>query len=68
MVQFGGQKRRRRNPRGWLTVREAAERMGLHTNSILWNIRQGYLRARYDGYRYYIHPQDLQRFEEEFYK
>jgi hypothetical protein len=52
--------RRRRHPSRYLTVGEIAGLMGMHPNSILWNIRQGYLRAEIDqnGYRYLILEED----------
>jgi len=67
MEQFETRKRKRRNPRGMLTVGEAAQRVGLSANAVLWNIRQQYLRAQYDGYRYWIHPVDLEEFRRTFY-
>ncbi len=54
---------RRRNPK-FYTVAEVAERMSMHANSILWNIRQGYLKAEFDGYRYSIHPQDFREWRD----
>ena len=60
-------KRRRGNP-GTYTASEVAENMGLHQNTVLWNIRQGYLKATFDGYRYNIRPQDVRAWVEEFYK
>lgn len=46
---------------------EAAEMMGMHPNSILWNIRKKYLPATSDGYRYLIHPDDFRRWRELYY-
>jgi hypothetical protein len=49
-------------------VNGIALKMGLHPNTILWNIRQGYLRAKFDGYRYLIKPEDYIEWREKFYE
>lgn len=50
-----------------LTVSEIATAMGKHVNSVLWNIKEGYLPARFDGYKYLIRRIDYLRWKNEFY-
>ena len=64
--EIARKRRRRRNPT-LITAAQAATSMGLSRNSILWNIRRGYLKAHYDGYRYRIHLDDLKEFRDRFY-
>ena len=59
--------KRKCNPK-FFTAAEAAKRAGLHRNTILWNIRQGYLRASYDGYKYRIDPRSLSSFRKKYYE
>ena len=65
-IDFNKPKRRKRNPET-ISASQAAKLMSLHPNTILWNIRQGYLKARYDGYRYLIRLSDLKQFREDYY-
>ena len=68
MINGDSRRRRRRNPLlGYLTVDEAAEIARLSPGAIRWNISKGFLPAEFDGYRYHIRPQDLQRFLELYY-
>jgi len=41
--------------------------MGMHSNSVLWNIREGFLKAKYDGYRYLITESDYENWKEKYY-
>jgi hypothetical protein len=59
-------KRRRKNPRV-VTAAQAAEMLRLSRSAILWNISHGYLKARFNGYKYLIRLDDIEKFEEEFY-
>ncbi len=62
-------RRRKRNPRaGFLTVNEAAEIAGLSPAAIRWNIGENCLPAQFDGYRWHISRQDLERFLGLFYE
>lgn len=61
------QSRRIRNPQR-LTIREAATLLNFHPNSIHYWIKQGQLRARFDGYKYTIKPSELDRFLKKYYR
>ncbi len=67
-ILFKQQRPKRRYSSRFLTAAEAAKRAGLHRNTILWNIRQGYLRASYDGYKYRIDPRSLSSFRKKYYE
>lgn len=64
----GIEKKRRyvRNPK-FMTAGEAAASVGMSENAIRWNCLKGYLKADFDGYRWRIKPQDLERWREEYY-
>jgi hypothetical protein len=61
--------KRKRNPPRYLPVSTIARLMGMHPNSILWNIRQGYLKAELDRshYRYLVRVEDYERWRQENY-
>jgi len=64
----GASKKRRyvRNPK-FIMVGEAAALVGMSENAIRWNCKKGYLKGDFDGYRWRIKPQDLERWREEYY-
>lgn len=62
------QYKRKKNPLKYYTASGIARLMGLHFNTVLWNIRQGYLNAEFDGYRYLIKPEDYQEWRERYYE
>ncbi len=55
-----------RNPK-YLMASEAAVLVDLSENTIRWNLRKGYLKGDFDGYRWKIKPQDLERWREDYY-
>ena len=55
-----------RNPK-FLTIGLAAAAVGMSENAIRWNLRKGYLKGIFDGYRWRIKPQDLERWREDYY-
>jgi len=67
MVIIEQQRSKRRYSTRYITTAEAAKRVGLHRNTVLWNIRKGYLRASFDGHRYWIHPRSLNSFRRKYY-
>jgi excisionase family DNA binding protein len=67
LKNFEPPKKRRRNP-AVITAAEAAKLMNLSRNAVLWNIRQGNLPAKNDGYRYWIKMSDLRKFRNKFYE
>lgn len=49
-------------------MQDVAERMGMSDNTVTWNIRQGYLRGQFDGYRYLITPAAFREWAELYYE
>lgn len=62
------QYKRKKNPLKYYSVSGIARLMGLHPNTVLWNIRSGYLNAEFNGYRYLIKPEDYQEWRERYYE
>jgi excisionase family DNA binding protein len=55
-----------RNPK-FMTAGEAAALAEMSENAIRWNLRKGYLKGIFDGYRWRIDRHDLERWREEYY-
>ena len=55
-----------RNPK-FLTSGEAAALVDLSENAIRWNLRKGYLKGSFDGYRWRIERHELDRWHQDYY-
>ena len=48
-----------------LTTREAADRLGIKPRSVVWAIRQGYIKAEKRGRDYWIEDEEVKRYADE---